>query len=272
MTSWTLALAASLRILVMPFEDATETGPESWKGAAFAEAVASHLEAGGHEVVATAERNRRLEEKGLSPEDALTRATAIVLGQELQANRVVVGVYRVGSDRLEVTARVIDLERGTTVGVLEDYDSVDAFVPLANRIAKNVFRIELDYIPGAVEACAARRDGLPAEAVEASARARLSLDGAERQRLLEQALSHEPSYVEARLQLGNILLERERSGKRSRFWPPFSLRPRRIERPILCSVSRILRWTIRARQRRFFRIWSSWRSGQISSTTWAWRG
>ena len=58
----------------MPFEDITEVVSEIWKGAAIAEAVASHLEAVGYEVVATTERNLRFKEKGLSVERPLTRA------------------------------------------------------------------------------------------------------------------------------------------------------------------------------------------------------
>jgi TolB-like protein len=139
-----LVLAATARTLVLPFENLSNDRTQDWKGSAFEEAVSSHFESAGMEVVDLAARSRQLLEKGLVPGEPLTRASAIVLAKDLGADRLVLGELRPEADRTEVVARLIDLSRGATIGVVEDYAGTDELHRLANQIAKNLFRLERD--------------------------------------------------------------------------------------------------------------------------------
>jgi tetratricopeptide (TPR) repeat protein len=202
-----LVLAATARTLVLPFENLSNDRTQDWKGSAFEEAVSSHFESAGMEVVDLAARSRQLLEKGLVPGEPLTRASAIVLAKDLGADRLVLGELRPEADRTEVVARLIDLSRGATIGVVEDYAGTDELHRLANQIAKNLFRLERDETPSCFDAEAERRRQIPASALEASALARTSTDRDEQKALLERALAAYPDYLEVRLLLGERLLE-----------------------------------------------------------------
>lgn len=207
MNSWSLFLIAyGLRTLVLPFENVGTDPTQNWKGSAFEEAVTTHFELAGHEIVDLQTRNRTLIDLGFVPGEPISRATAIVLGKQLNAQRLVVGAFRTKEDRLDVEARVVDLERGATVGIVEDYAPSDELGPLSNQIAKNLFRLEAHAAPAGFEDRAQRRAKLALAALEESALARVSVDPEEQRRHLEKALESEPEYLEARLMLGRLLL------------------------------------------------------------------
>lgn len=209
MTSWSLALvlAAGVRTLVLPFENLSSDGTPKWVGSALEEAVSSHLEAAGLDVVDVLSRNGQLLEKDLVPGEPLTRASAIVLARDLGADRLVLGELRPGGDRIEVTARLIDLTRGATVGVVDDFGEPGKLSRLANQIVKNLFRLERDDPPSSFEEEAERRSKIPPAALEAAALARIETDRTARRALLERALASHSDYLEVRLLLGEELLD-----------------------------------------------------------------
>ena len=210
-TPWSLALvlAGGPRTLVLPFENLSEDRAQDWKGSAFEEAVSSHLESAGFDVVDLAARNRELLEKGFVPGEPITRASAIVLAKDLGADRLVLGEFRPVDDRIEVAARLIDLNRGAAVGVVDDFGESGKLSRLANQVAKNLFRLERDQAPPSFDHEAERRLKIPPAALEASALARTESDRGEQKTLLARALSSHPGYVEVRLLLGDHFLDGE---------------------------------------------------------------
>jgi tetratricopeptide (TPR) repeat protein len=182
-----------------------------WMGEGFAEALEAHLQSAGIEVVKLEELHRALAEKGFSPGEPVTRATVIVMGRELGASRSLVGSYRVEEGRIEVNLKVIDLDRGAIVGVIEDHDDLEELLDLENRLAMNLFRLESDIVPAALKRTAVRRQKLPLEAHEKLARARVESDPDRRAELLRRALENERDYFEARLLLGRTLIEKGQS-------------------------------------------------------------
>ena len=224
LTLWSLLLlVASVRTLVLPFENVGGEPSENWKGSAFEEAIAAHFESAGYSVVDLETRNRRLMELGFYPGEPVSRATAIGLGKDLAAQRLIVGSFRNIENRIDVEARVVDLERVATIGIVDDFGEVEDVAKLSNQIAKNLFRLERDRAPSGFDERARTRERLAVAALEASAKARISAEPEEQRRQLEIALSLEPTYLEARRR------HRRRSAKeapvptcRNRDGPPWS--------------------------------------------------
>jgi len=207
LTPWSLLLvAAGIRTLVLPFENVGGEPSTDWKGSAFEEAVASHFASSGQDVVDLEVRNRAFAKLGFTPGEPVSRATAIILGREVAASRLVVGAYRESEERLDVEARLIDLDEVFTLGIVEDFSAPTDLRRLSNQLAKNLFRLERDRAPGGFETHAERRAKLSMAALEASALARVNTDPEEQRRLFESALSREPDYLEARLELGRLLV------------------------------------------------------------------
>jgi len=204
-----LLIAFGFRTLVLPFENVGTDSAQDWKGSAFEEAVSTHFALAGHEIVDLQTRNRTLIELGFVPGEPISRASAIILGKELDAQRLVVGTFRPTEGRLDVEARLIDLERGAIVGIVQDYAPSDELAPLSNQVAKNLFRLEAHSAPPGFEDRARRRVKLTLAALEECALARVSTDPKRQRRHLEKALEHDPEYLEARLMLGRLLLRED---------------------------------------------------------------
>ena len=207
LTPWSLLLlVASVRTLVLPFENVGGEPSLNWKGSSFEEAISSHFEAAGYDVVDLETRNRRLMELGFDPAEPVSRATAIGLGKDVAAQRLIIGFFSTIENRIDVEARVVDLERVATIGIVDDFGEADDVAKLSNQIAKNLFRLERDRAPSGFDERAKTRERLAVAALEASAKARISAEPEEQRRQLEYALSLEPTYLEARLLLGHLLL------------------------------------------------------------------
>ena len=219
--SLTLAAAGVVRTLVMPLDDLSSSQDRSWIGEAFAQSLASHFQSAGHEVVGTVELHRHLREKGLAPDAPITRATVIVIGRELGASRAVVGSYSVAEEQIEASIKVLDLERGSIIGVIEDHDDLDSLLDLENRFAKNLFRLESDAVPTSFAAFSAYRRRLSLDAHERLAKARLESVASERLKLLEEAIELQPDYIEAKILLGYFLLEEDEPVKAIRVMRSF---------------------------------------------------
>lgn len=205
--SLALALAAAVRTLVLPFENLSGDPAHDWEGSAFEEAISSHLVSAGFEVVDFVSRNRQLQDKGFQAGEPVTRASAIILAKDLGAERLVLGTVRHADARLEVEARLIDLMKGATIGVVQDHGAAGSLARLSNQVAKNLFRLERDAPPPGFTDSAERRERIHAGALEESGRARISFDPKEQERLLQESIRLAPDYLEARLALGRLLLE-----------------------------------------------------------------
>ncbi|HSF19504.1 MAG TPA: FlgO family outer membrane protein [Vicinamibacteria bacterium] len=204
--SLALLLGPLIRAVVLPFDNLSQEASPDWRGSVFEEAISSHFVAAGLDVVDVLDRNRHLDEVGIVPGDPITRATAIVIARELDAERVVMGTYVSSGDELEVEARLVDLNRGATVGIVEDFGAVGDLGPLASLVAKNLLRLEGGAVPPGFDEVAKRRAVIPLTALEAGARARVALDSAEQRQHLNRALELSGSYLEARFLLGRLLI------------------------------------------------------------------
>lgn len=113
------ALAADV-IVVMPFENRSQSGQHNWVRESFSILLADILDVPGVTVVSADERLQAFDQVRLSPTDLLTRAAMIRVAEAAKANLVVVGEFDIGGDRQNVTiaisARLIETEAGRLIG------------------------------------------------------------------------------------------------------------------------------------------------------------
>jgi tetratricopeptide (TPR) repeat protein len=178
----------------------------NWKGSLIEETVSIQLAAAGHDVVDVERRNDSLAEWGFEPGESVSRATALLIAEELAADRLVIGSFGAIDGSLHVSASLIDVGDGSTKGVLSDHAPEGRLTSLANQIAKNFFRLEGDDVPVSFDTSTMRRVALPLGALQASARARLIVDFEGQKAQLERALGMAPEYAEAKHVLGRRLL------------------------------------------------------------------
>lgn len=96
-------------VLALPFAPIGTPDPD-WLSAGLAAYVAEGLELAGYRFVDPEERDDALEAVGLEDEPRLTLASACALARRVGARYVVTGTHRADASRLDLSARMIDVQ------------------------------------------------------------------------------------------------------------------------------------------------------------------
>jgi tetratricopeptide (TPR) repeat protein len=183
---------AADRVLVLPFEN--QSNPSyNWLGEGLALMLSDLLSYAQIPAVSFEERRAAYARVGFSATTMLSRASAVRVAQETDAQWLVAGEYRVSGEkrqeRVSLTARLINVEEGRTVGEeftaaapmsdwLELQGALAWEILLSRRAAPHLSRKELADRAGAV----------PQPAFEYYVKARLTEDPEVKLKLLNLAL------------------------------------------------------------------------------------
>src|SRR3954464_15963009 len=100
------------RILVMPFENVAREAPLFWLTEAAAVLLTDDLNALGASAITRMERQQAFERLQVPPDEVLTDATVIRIGQLVGAAQVIVGFRLIENDAIDVRARIISHDTG----------------------------------------------------------------------------------------------------------------------------------------------------------------
>jgi tetratricopeptide (TPR) repeat protein/TolB-like protein len=193
--------AASGRILVMPFENATHESRIIWLGEAAAVLLADDLNAFGVNAITREERRQAFDVLQVPPSSSLTDATVIRIGQIVAASQVVIGTVELEGDQLVVRARGIALEAGRLQSnVTERGDMADLFA-IFERVARRVMS------PSAAGAGGAPPAHPPVAAFENYIKGLLAETPGTAVNYLTAALRADPKFDRARLALWDVFDE-----------------------------------------------------------------
>ncbi len=192
--------AAAGVTLVVPFENKTGSPAASWIGEALADGLVSAISASGADVIGREDRREVERELGIGPLAVTTIATRLKEGEELEADRVILGQFTGGADSLRVSARLYTLSpvsRGSeiTLPAMPAGDIAAIQALLAQRVLAPGEQPPAGFKPPAAET--------RAEAYEARMRGLTEEDPARRAGLLERAVEIAPDYLRARIELAD---------------------------------------------------------------------
>lgn len=107
-------------VIVMPFENRSQSTQHNWIRESFAILLADILGAPGLTVVSEEGREQAFERVGLNPSDLLTRAAMIRVAEAAKANLAIIGEYDIGGDKqnvsIAISARLIETQAGRLIG------------------------------------------------------------------------------------------------------------------------------------------------------------
>lgn len=198
-------LAASGPVMVVAPESRASAPDAAWIAEAVADILPRQLAELGVASVDRADRLRAQEALEL-PAFSLTRATSIRLAESMGAARLVTGTYELQGSRLQLSLRILDVERATLSAPLTAGGSVDTLLVLLRGLAWDVALSGPAPPSGSREEFLARRTP-PFEAATAYGRSLSAGDPATRLKLLREAVALAPDYDEAWLGLGRLQLE-----------------------------------------------------------------
>jgi tetratricopeptide (TPR) repeat protein/TolB-like protein len=204
------AQAENRTILVFPFENLSTDRSLDWIGEGIAELLIDRFQSEAGLVVFT--RDERLagyEKLGIPENTMVSRATALALGWDIGADRIVTGRFSVSAGELQVAARVIDMELSSSPEEIKEQGKLEDLMPVSNKLSLSLLR---QVVPGtrAREIDYTSRPPIPRSAFENYIRGILNSDPSKRMELLRSAVRLYPGYGAAVFQLGHTLhLERE---------------------------------------------------------------
>jgi tetratricopeptide (TPR) repeat protein len=198
-------LAASGPVMVAAPESTASGAESAWIAEAVADLLPRQLGELGVPAVGRADRVRAQEALEL-PAFSLTRATSIRLAESMGAARLVTGSYSLQGPRLELSLRILDVERATLSAPLTTVGSLEGLVALLRGLAWDIALAGPDPPSGSREEFLSRRTP-PFEAVKAYGRSLSAGDPAARLKLLRDATALAPDFGEAWLALGRLQLE-----------------------------------------------------------------
>ena len=199
-------------VLVLPFDNRTGDPTLNWVGESFPETLNKRLDSAGFLTISHDDRAFAYDHLGLPTEFQPSRATAIRIAQQLDANFVVIGSYSLAPStattastanrRLAVEARALSLDSLTLSAPVQDSAELNRLFDVENAIAWKSARLLDPHFSVAEATFLAAPGAVPLPAFEDYIRGTDAAAPAERLERLRNAVALVPTYSAALLALG----------------------------------------------------------------------
>src|SRR6202521_5673989 len=120
--------------LVFPFENAGASPRLDWLGEGLEELTIQALSAVGQQVYSHAGRLVELERYGLPRYSKLSRATMLHIGEDLDADFVVIGSFTVNATSLTIESRILKVSPARLLPAFRETGTLDALMDLHARL------------------------------------------------------------------------------------------------------------------------------------------
>lgn len=189
-------------VLVLPFDNRTGDPALAWIGDSFPDTLNQRLTSAGFLTITRDDRLFALDHLGLPGDFKPSRATAIRIAQQLDADTIVVGSYTVASGRIAVQAQTLSVNQLRLSAPLTEAAPLDHLLDAENGIAWRVARQIDPQFKVAEQTFLAASAGVKLTSFENYIRGTDAANPQERQKRLQQAVTETPTYTAALLALG----------------------------------------------------------------------
>jgi tetratricopeptide (TPR) repeat protein len=194
-------------LLVMPFENISGVPGIDWIGEAFPEILGNRLNSASLFVVSRADRLSALDHLGLPAAARPSRATTYQVAQQLDADYVLMGDYRLDGATISVRAHVIDMDRLRLSPELAASGPLTGLITVQTSLAWDVLKTLNPVSIPEKQAFVAQFPPVRLDGVENYIRGVLAGNKQEKIKYLEEAVRVEPSQTLAMLVLGKTYYE-----------------------------------------------------------------
>src|SRR5436190_7001494 len=194
--------------LVFPFENASASPRLDWLGEGLEELTIQRLSGAGEQVYSHAGRLVELERYGLPRSSKLSRATMLHIGEDLDADFVVIGRFTVNGTSLTIESRILKLSPARLQPALRETGTLDSLMDLHTRLVWRMLSAsDRNYTLNLAEFTKRQRP-LRLDAFEHYSRGLLASEDEARLRELREAARLEPAWPEPDFALGEAYFAR----------------------------------------------------------------
>jgi len=189
-------------VLVLPFDNRSGNTSLNWIGDSFPDTLNKRLNSAGFLTISRDDRAFALDHLGLPAGFRPSRATTIIIAQQLDADYVVVGSYNVADNRISVQAQILSVKGLRLSSPLEDSGELPRLFDVENAIAWKTARQIDPHFSVAEQTFLASPGGVPLPSFENYIRGSNAPTPTERLQRLQAAVKDTPGYAAALLALG----------------------------------------------------------------------
>jgi len=194
-------------VLVLPFHNDSKAPGLEWIGEAFAEVLGQRMQSENTFVISREDRLNAFDRVGVPANAQLSRATLLLIAQQMDVDYVVFGNYDYDGKTFTANAQLLDMRRlhlspaVTESGSLLQLTDLQAGTSwdLMHQIRPDLAATKQDFI--------AETKNIRLDALENYVRGVIATDAAEKIRRFKEAVRLNPNYSVAVLQLGKTYFE-----------------------------------------------------------------
>ena len=189
-------------VLIVPFENHSKAPGLEWIGEAFPEVLGERLSAARLSVITRDDRNYAFDRFGIPTSIHPSRATLYRLGEQIDADFIVVGSYNYDGQTFQCSAEVLDMTQLRLLDTGRESDPLPNLIEAQTALAWQVVKAIAPSAAGSREDFVRRAAPIRLDAFENYIRGVIATERTEKIKRLREAIRIKPDYSEAIFALG----------------------------------------------------------------------
>jgi Tfp pilus assembly protein PilF/TolB-like protein len=188
-------------LLIIPFENTSAAAGTDWISESFPEVLSTRMSPSGFFIMGRDDRLNAFDRLGIPPGAKPSRATLYQVGQQLDADYLVMGDYRVDQPNITAHARLMDMERLRLSPEFTESGPLTNLMSIQTALAWDILNT---LVPGIIakDSFIARFPGQRPDVLENYVRGITATNDQEKIKYFKEAVRLEPTHALAMLQLG----------------------------------------------------------------------
>jgi Flp pilus assembly protein TadD/TolB-like protein len=212
-----VCLAETQTLTVLPFANHSHVAGMQWMSESFSELLEERLKSSNLNILGRDERLLAFDRMGIPYTSNLSKASLIKIGQELDAELLVLGDFASDGKQIEASASVLDLKKNFLRPLIEEKGALEEFQTLCGRLGWRILSQIDPTFTFNLDSYLRRFAVIPNVALENYVRGLVESDRARQIRYFRQADKAHPNYTKVIFQLGKLYHE-ERDYSTSSRW------------------------------------------------------
>jgi len=205
--------ASAETFLILPFSNLSASPTIDWLGESMAESIREALASQGLLALGREDREEIYHRLGIRAYKPMTKATAIKIGDSLDADHVIFGSFDLTPEpgaaqergTLHIRTEVVELKKSLRGPDFSEIGALDDLARLQRHLAWQTLKYVIPESAPAEDVFAARNPVVRVDAIESYTRGLLAPAADQKLRLFSQAVRLDPKYSQAHFQLGKVL-------------------------------------------------------------------
>jgi len=194
-------------LIIMPFENESKTSGVDWLSEACSEVLLERMQIPGLYLIDREERVFAFDRAGVPATVRPTRATVFRVAEQMSADFVVLGSYKVEGNSYRASAQVLEVKNLRLRPAVTVSGPLPDFVSLQTSLAWNLLQGMPDPPRTAREQFLKAARPIRLDVFENFMRGLVSTSNPQKIRYFKEALKADPNYSEAAFQLGKVYYE-----------------------------------------------------------------